>query len=132
MMNKKNILVIEDDVDMTLLYERILGKEYNILVALDVVTGRKKLNENEVNLIILDLQLPGESGTHFLTTLKKDPKHNHIDVLVITSLEDIWDLVKDSYPHLSRLFKPFEKDDLLDIIRKLEKSGKGGKMNKNE
>lgn len=117
-MNKKNILIIEDDSDMNALYIKILGEEYNLLITSDALEGRKKLIENNIDLIILDLMLPNESGSHFLSELKKDPKDMNIQVLVVTTFEDIWNSIKGSHPDVSCVLKPFDKKVLLDAIGK--------------
>lgn len=116
-MDKKNILVIEDDTDMNAIYVKILGEEYNVLTSVNAEEARKKLVENKVDLIILDLMLPGESGKEFLVTLKKDSKYNKIEVLIASIFSDLLTEVKGIYPNVTSLSKPFGKTDLVNAVK---------------
>ncbi len=115
-MDKKNILIIEDDLDINALYEKILGEKYNLLINVDAAEGKKKLEKYKVDLIILDFMLPNESGPHFLSALRKDLKYNNIEILLVTTLTDICDSVKKDYSKVTCLSKPFEKDALLGLV----------------
>lgn len=115
-MDKKNILVVEDDADMNKIYVKILGEKYNVLISVDAEEARKKLAENRVDLIVLDLMLPGESGKDFLATIGKDPKYNKIEVLIASIFTDLMKEVKGIYPNITSLSKPFSKEDLLSAI----------------
>jgi two-component system sensor histidine kinase ChiS len=116
-MNKKNILVIEDDSDMNTIYSRLLGKNYNVLVSTETKDARKKLAENKVDLIILDLMLTGESGKDFLSWIKKSPKYSHIEVLVISIFMAMMDEVKRDFPDVKSVSKPFQIGDLLGAVK---------------
>jgi DNA-binding response OmpR family regulator len=115
-MNKKTILVIEDDSDLNILYQDILGSKYNLLIARDTTLARAKLEENKVDLIILDIMLPREYGDSFLKKMSKDSKYNDIEVLAITILGDVEESLKEIYPKIIYMQKPFKKKELLDVI----------------
>jgi DNA-binding response OmpR family regulator len=116
-MNKKNILVIEDDPDMNTIYTRILGENYNVLVSTETKDARKKLEENKVDLILLDIILPGESGEDFLEWLKKTPKYSHIEVLIVSIQMSILDEIKKDFPDVKSVSKPFQIGDLLGAVK---------------
>ncbi len=129
---KKNILVLEDDPEMNKFYTRILGEKYNLLIAVEANEARKKLDENKIDLIILDIMLPGEPGDHFLLELKKDPRYSSIDVLIVSILRDNGVSVKKTFPDVVFISKPFERDALLGVIEDkinkkdpLDKMGEG-------
>lgn len=85
--NKKNILLIEDDTFMSSLLGRKLSKEnYGIFAASDAQGARGLLNSNPVNLIILDIVLPGMDGFTFLKELKENPKLKDIPVMIASNL----------------------------------------------
>jgi DNA-binding response OmpR family regulator len=116
-MDKKSILVVEDDADMNAIYAKILGEKYNVLISVNAEEARKELAENKVDLIILDLMLPGKSGKDFLITLKKDLKYNKIEVLIASIFSDLMKEVKAIYPNVTSISKPFGKGDLLDAVK---------------
>lgn len=86
----KNILLIEDDVDLNRAYKTILKQEkYNVKSAfngeeaLDIL----KLDDFKPDLILLDLIMPVKSGVEFLKDYSEiTPKMPKI--LVITNLEN--------------------------------------------
>lgn len=113
----KNVLVIEDDADMNTLYSNILGKNYNVLISTETEDARKKLAENKVDLIVLDLMLPSESGGDFLSWLKKSSEYKHIEVLVVSIFMGMVDEVKRDFPDIKSISKPFNREDLLGAIK---------------
>ena len=89
----KKILIIEDDKFLRRVITQKLTKEgYEISEAIDGEKGLKKLEEEKVDLILLDLILPGIDGFEVLAKLKKDPKLSKIPVIILSNLgqkEDI-------------------------------------------
>jgi len=85
--NKKSILLIEDDTFMSGLLGRKLSKEnYGIFTASDAQRARETLNSSPVNLIILDIVLPGMDGFTFLKELKESQKLKDIPVIIASNL----------------------------------------------
>lgn len=84
----KKIFLIEDDPSLSKIYNARLGKEgYAVFLAAEGFEGLRRVGEEEPDLVILDLILPGMSGFEILRQLKSDPKTKHIPVLVLTILE---------------------------------------------
>lgn len=121
-MDKKNILIVEDDAEMNKLYSNMLGEEYNLLIVGDTKEAREKLDEGNVDLIILDISLPGEPGDEFLRKLRLDPKYANIAVVIVSIMRDV--LNESDVEKLGTIFisKPFERNVLLSAIEdKLKK-----------
>lgn len=89
----KKILIIEDDKFLRRVITQKLTKEgYDISEAIDGEKGIKKLEEKKVDLVLLDLILPGIDGFEVLAKLKKNPKLSKIPVIILSNLgqkEDI-------------------------------------------
>jgi len=83
--NKHTILVVDDDPEIvTLLSKILLNEGYNVM---DAQNGRKALRKVEkggIDLVILDLIMPGIDGFEFLKLCKKNPLTQHIPVAVLT------------------------------------------------
>ena len=65
------ILVVDDDPDMRLVLREHLEPEgFEVLDAADGADMRAVIAEEEVDLVILDLQLPDEDGLHLAKVLR--------------------------------------------------------------
>lgn len=87
MLNKKKILIIEDQLDLLKNYEMMLADDYSLDQAQDGEEGLKKAKEKP-DLILLDVSLPGMDGIEVLQRLKEDEETDSIPVIVLTNLSD--------------------------------------------
>jgi len=117
----KHILVVEDEEHLAFGIKYNLEAEgYEVTTAGDGPTALKLLEdaENPVDLVILDLMLPGMSGYAVCEALRQ--KGNSVPVLILsarTLVEDRvrgYDVGADQY-----LQKPFELEELLSMSRNL-------------
>ena len=66
----KNILLVEDEKTLCLLYEEELGKSgYAVKAVYDADSALKELKANAYDLIITDIRMPGKNGIEFITQL---------------------------------------------------------------
>jgi DNA-binding response OmpR family regulator len=83
----KKILIIEDDVFMAGLLERKFKQEkFKILKASNADQAREIIASNQVDLILLDVVLPGTDGFTFLRELKKSDMSSKIPVIITSNL----------------------------------------------
>lgn len=74
----KTILIVEDDKDVALaLATRLRAKNYNVLQAYDAVWATKLMSENALDLVLLDIGLPGGDG--FLVAQRMHMQDNITD-----------------------------------------------------
>lgn len=112
----EHILVVDDDPDVRSFVEMYLRKQgYNVSAAGDGEGMRRHLDEKAVDLVILDLGLPGEDGV----TLAGQIRHgSDIPIIMLTGRDDTVDRVvglevgADDY-----VTKPFDARELLARIR---------------
>ena len=80
MTNNKLILIIEDEEDILELLEYTLQKEgYETIGFLSIDKNVKKvLDEEQIDLILMDRNLPGMEGTTFINEIKSDFKINEL------------------------------------------------------
>lgn len=85
----KNILLIEDDLDIQTIYSQKLELAgYKVFLAGDAHQALSLLKADHQNIILLDIMLPGKiNGFEFLETIKKDDKLKNIPVIVLTNLD---------------------------------------------
>ena len=110
----KTILIIEDDTEINDMLRILLTSNgYQTISAYSGTEG-VLVHSNEVNLILLDIMLPGRSGEEIIRELKQ--KHN-IPVIVMSAIHDVdkkvelFSLGADDY-----VTKPFHNEELLARI----------------
>ncbi len=110
----KTILIIEDDAGINDMLNILLQQNgYRTISAFSGTEGILVHNE-DVNLILLDLMLPGRSGEDIIRELKS--KYN-VPIIIISAIHDVhkkvdlFALGADDY-----VTKPFHNDELLARI----------------
>ena len=111
---QKTILVAEDDTEINKLICKILEKGgYRAVSAFSGTEAELRFGMEIVDMVILDLMMPGMDGESLLQKIRTDRKSD-IPVLILSAksaLEDKVTLLKsgaDDY-----MTKPFEPDELL-------------------
>jgi len=118
-MPKEKILVVDDEEDIRELVKYNLAREgYKIICASSGEKALKKARAKLLDLIVLDLMLPGIDGLEVTKILKNDPKTQHIPIIMLTAKEEEADIVTglelgaDDY-----ITKPFSPRVLVARIR---------------
>ena len=82
----RTVLVIEDEANIRNFTSRVLYLEgYRVLQAENGDEGFRLVRESQVDLIVLDLKLPGVDGRLVLEQLKNDPELSSIPIVVFTA-----------------------------------------------
>jgi len=115
------ILIVEDDETMGDTLETILKKNYRVIKASDGESGLELVRKTEVNLILLDIMLPGMDGLEVLKIIKD--QYEDIEVIIITVIKEIDTAVRaiklGAYDYVT---KDFDYDIVLNLVaRALEK-----------
>src|SRR5262245_4687528 len=83
----KTILIVDDDEGMRDTLTAILKREYRVLRATSGEAALPILNRDNVDLMLLDVRLPGISGFEVLRIVKEN--YALIEVLMISAINDI-------------------------------------------
>jgi len=119
--NKKKILLVDDDQDFIYALSVFLTKhEYEILVAYDATYAIQHVANNDLDLIVLDMGLPGGGGLFVLKNLRRIPKNLCIPIIVSTA-SVVPEIEKEAFSLGASDFinKPYELDVLLEKVKKL-------------
>ena len=124
----EKILIIDDDVQLSKLIEEFLGTfNYEITIMHEPEPALEFLKKNEMDLVILDIMLPGIDG---FQALRKIREESQIPVIMLTARGEVTDRIvglelgADDY-----LAKPFEPRELLARIQSiLRRSSSPGSM----
>lgn len=118
-MAHKKILVIDDAEFNRDLLVQLLTDEYQVIVAADGEQGLQKAAQEQPDLILLDLGLPGISGWETSRRFKADERFQRIPVIAVTSHAMVGDEARareagcDDY-----LAKPIDENELLAKVKK--------------
>jgi DNA-binding response OmpR family regulator len=83
-----SILIIDDEeANRALLSRRLIRQGYSVLVAATGEAGLAIAARESVDVILLDVWLPGTSGYEILARLKSNEASREIPVLVITAVD---------------------------------------------
>lgn len=84
----KTILIVEDNTNAQLLYQRALHDAgYKVISQASVDAARQALTQ-PVDLVMLDIMLQkGQNGFDLLEEMKRDPAFQQIPVMIITNLD---------------------------------------------
>lgn len=117
-MNKKNVLVVEDEITtLKLINYTLQSHNFNVFLAENSSSAMCCLENNRIDIILLDLNLPDISGFEFIKKIKSNPKYNFIPIIILTISSDKLDVVlslemgADDY-----ITKPFHKRELIARI----------------
>jgi CheY-like chemotaxis protein len=80
------ILVVEDNETNQMLTVAVLERDgYRVIVAGNTEEARDRLESETPQLILMDVQLPGEDGLAFTRQLKRNPATSPIPVVAMTA-----------------------------------------------
>ena len=88
-MSRKQILIADDEKFNIDLMVDILKADYKILIAKNSAQIFKRLENNHVDLVLLDIVMPGTDGYEVCRMMKKNKSTREIPVIFITSLNNV-------------------------------------------
>jgi DNA-binding NtrC family response regulator len=112
------ILVVDDEEIVLRSCVRILaGGDYQVDTAQDGLEALRKIDENHLDVLILDIMMPKLDGLEVLRRVKES--HPDIDVIMVTGLSQIDTAVQSmklgAFDYLS---KPFDPDELKLVVQR--------------
>ena len=119
-MNKSSpkILVVDDEPGIRELLSIMLSSEgYDVSTARDYNTALTKFQQNDFDIIIADIMMPGKSGIDLMKAIReKDPD---IPIIIITAYASINSAIEalrlDAFDYIT---KPFSVDQMKFIIKR--------------
>ena len=114
--NERACVLVIDDSPMELrALSMILSATYDVKIAKDGYVGLELAIRNRVDLILVDLSMPGMSGFEVLKALKEDEDLSEVPVIIVTGSESGDDEVKG----LEMGAADFIRKPFLDAVVKL-------------
>lgn len=115
-MEQGTVLVVDDDENQRWLVKTYMQKHgYEVLLAEGGVSMREQINSRMVDIVLLDVSMPGEDGFTLARYLRE---HHDVGIIMLTASGDLIDRVlgleigADDY-----VTKPFEPRELMARVK---------------
>jgi CheY-like chemotaxis protein len=119
LMNNATILVVDDNPTNVKLVCNILKKEgFNLAVAMNGQDALEIVESNPIDIILLDIMMPGMDGYEVCGKLKESESYRDIPVIFISALNDMDDITK-SYDlgGVDFISKPVKEREVISRVR---------------
>jgi DNA-binding NtrC family response regulator len=111
------ILVVDDDPGIREAFRLVLEDQYELLEAEDGPQALERVQRSPVDLVLLDVRLPGMDGIEVLERVKAIDEH--VEVVLVTAVQTVRAAVAAmKLGALDYLTKPFDEDEILPLIRR--------------
>jgi chemosensory pili system protein ChpA (sensor histidine kinase/response regulator) len=115
------VMIVDDSLTVRKITSRTLTRAgFDVVTAKDGIDALELIGDRTPDVILLDIEMPRMDGFEFTKTLKGDPKHAHVPIIMITS--------RTAEKHRARakelgvdlyLGKPYQEDELLRHLREM-------------
>ncbi|WP_457568765.1 sigma-54-dependent transcriptional regulator [Desulfurobacterium sp.] len=111
------ILVVEDDkIQRELLVDILVENGFIVFSSPSAEKGEKLVEQEDIDVVVTDVRLPGKSGIEFLKSVKRI---RDVEVIVVTAFSNIDDAVKAiKLGAFHYVTKPYDVDVLVNLIKK--------------
>ena len=79
------ILIVEDNNEIQEILRTLLSEEHEVIQAFSGTEGMIRFEQGDIDLILLDIMLPGKNGDQVLKAIRKD---SSVPVIMLTALSD--------------------------------------------
>lgn len=115
---KPTILIVDDETSIREAFQMVLQDKYTVLVAASGEASLKRIVDEKVDLVFLDIRMPGMDGIETLKRIKS--LDDTIEVVMVTAVNDVQkarqsiELGANNY-----IVKPFDVDQILETAKRL-------------
>ena len=103
MREKPLILIVDDEVNfIEIIGAKLKSIGYDIVSAQNETEALKEVEAALPDLILMDIHMPGATGTDVALSLKQNPKTHGIKVAFLSSMKDPWPRTMNDPEKLSK------------------------------
>ena len=115
---RNHVLVVDDELSVReLLADALDAFDYPVRTARSAVEGFRIVREGEIDLVLSDIDMPGESGIELLRKIKAHDAD--VDVIMVTGVVDVDTAIGAIRDGASDyVAKPFTPDELFTATNK--------------
>jgi CheY-like chemotaxis protein len=123
---KKVILLVDDSVEYLRVFTKMLEPQYNLSLAKSGKDAIHILMRSPVDLILLDIEMPGMSGLELLNIIARNPVYSTVPVIFVTAHAQSDMITRaEELGAKGYIVKPFHKPALIDKILQVLSSSPG-------
>ena len=117
--NEGTILVVDDDaLSRRYMRDLLVGEGFSVIDIDDPRRVGNILKEREIDVVILDLNLPFMKGTEVLYEIKKDVFLKHVPVIIVSTENEVLERIKSMYSGADEyIVKPLEGGEFLTRVK---------------
>lgn len=121
--NKKTVLIVDDEPEVLVLLKRILN-EYDTIAVNDGPQALETVkNNSSIDLILLDIAMPDMNGFDVAKKLKEDTLSSHIPIIFVSAKRDLDSFVEGFEIGVEDyITKPIDQNHLLYTVSSRIKS----------
>ena len=126
---KKPIILCVDDepANLKLLENILVPRGYEVVSAANGEDALKKIKTQTIDLVLLDLMMPGMDGLQVSRKIKDAKKYRKIPIVMLTAYTGVETYMKTlSNEVFAYLQKPFATEELVRIVRAALERSEGG------
>ncbi|MFZ5824549.1 MAG: sigma-54-dependent transcriptional regulator [Bacillota bacterium] len=114
-MDKRRLLVVDDEPNMAWLFEQSFGRHYDVIKAHSGLEALAVLEAGPPDLVLLDLMMPGMDGLTALREIKR--RHPNLPVLMMTAYATVKTAVEAIKTGAADyVIKPFDLDEVRRVM----------------
>jgi CheY-like chemotaxis protein len=118
--HQATLLIVEDDEPLAELLALLLGgiAGWDTIAVPDAGTAQQVVDQQPIDLLLLDINLPGRSGLELLDELRADPKWQDQPVIVISAAakQQAAQTAVQAVQATCCIAKPFEIGDVVQAV----------------
>lgn len=92
--DSRHILIVEDDIILGELLEEAIGQYYKTSLLTEAHGVLKTIEEQSVNLVVLDLMLPGADGFELLSAIRQQHSPEELVIIIMSALDNAKSIVR--------------------------------------
>ncbi|MBP2671086.1 MAG: two component, sigma54 specific, transcriptional regulator, Fis family, partial [candidate division NC10 bacterium] len=115
---RATVLVVDDEAGIRESFEAVLSKEYDLLFASNGPDALRIVSSRDVNLMLLDIRMPGMDGLEVLRHVKE--LNEQTEVVIVTAVKSLKTAIEAIKLGASDyITKPFDALEILSLIKRV-------------
>jgi adenylate cyclase len=117
---KKPIVLCVDDepANLKLLENILVPRDYEVVSVASGEDALRKIKTRTIDLVLMDLMLPGMDGLQVSRKIKDNKKYRNIPIIMLTAHTGVESYIKSlSNEVFAYIQKPFETEELVSLVR---------------
>ncbi|MFP4221654.1 MAG: response regulator transcription factor [Phormidium sp.] len=117
---KAKILAVDDSISMQGMIQQTLEAQYQVLLASNTVEALGKLYHEGIDLMLLDISMPGVDGLELCKILRKSPEFKKLPIIILTARDGASEQMEGRLAGATHyMTKPFDPNDLRQTIARI-------------